>query len=695
MGRMMYYEHFGLREAPFKFLPSNTLFLSVTHLEGLAALERAFREPSGLTLLVGEVGTGKTMLIHALATRLKPDRIRIAQISNPKMSFEEMLGVIVQQLGIHPPGSDKLASLQALKTFVADTASTNTVILVFDEAQGLSDETLEELRLLSNSRAPRHALQIILVGQPELVRRLTEPKLQALNQRIGARALLRPLRGAEIYDYVNYLLRAQGARHKVFSRGALEQVACLSGGLPRKINNLCHNSLLLAYADTSMVVEPRHVQAASVEIENLLEGSRDQDYRPIEVRRGAMHWMLGRGKPVMAGGLSALAVVIGALVLEFGTGTGSWFARFASVHTDRAQSVGGFAETFFANPDQGHEERVSEAWTAPSLRSDQGTNHVQGLPALAPVADAPAVAPKLRPEPTSGTLFAQPASFLPGTPTALASTNSALAKPCITLPASDDRLTHVQERRLRYEIKRAKRLFNAGRYRKAIYYLQQALLFNPGNGEMRALLQHGQAAQSKPEKSASAHDSRVSPLNEDEKITNARAETSSRSKSLVAAVVRDEISEGDASMRTGQYDIALRKYKTAAVLGPGNKGVTDRIRRAQRAKAMAMVRDEISEGDTSMRAGQYDIALRKYRTAVVLGPGKQDVTDRIRRAQRAKAMAVVRDEISEGDASMRAGQYSIALRKFRIAVELDPGNEDVTDRLRRAQRAKAVESTSR
>src|SRR5215469_8615711 len=115
----MYYEYSRMREAPFKFLPSATLFLSAAHLEGLAALEWAFQEPSGLTLLVGEVGTGKTVLIHSLIARIKDDKIRIAQVSDPTLNFEQRLWFILQQLRINPIGKGKVASLQALKTFVS------------------------------------------------------------------------------------------------------------------------------------------------------------------------------------------------------------------------------------------------------------------------------------------------------------------------------------------------------------------------------------------------------------------------------------------------------------------------------------------------------------------------------------------------------------------------------------------------
>jgi type II secretory pathway predicted ATPase ExeA len=571
----MYYKHFGLRDAPFQFLPSNKLFLSVAHREGLAALEWAFQEPSGLTLLVGEVGSGKTMLIHALVARLNDDRIRVAQLSNPTMSFEEMLDVIVRQLRLHPVGKGKLASLQALKTFVGDPDGTDRVILIFDEAQGLSDTTLEQLRLLSNSRPPqRHALQMILVGQPELAQRLTDPTLRALNQRIGARALLRPLRGEEVQDYVDCLLRSQGGSRELFSPKAIDQVARLSGGLPRRINNLCHNSLVQAYSERNRVVLPRHVRAASAELENLM----DVYSGPGIKRQGrAMHSAFGRGKPLMAGGLLALAGIAGALVIEFGTGRPSSRLGPASVHTNDAQEAGEVSKPALASPDKALEE-VRPQPTGAALLSGQNPDHAAAPPTLAPVAQAPQrVAAQPRPATTGGTLIVRGTIPGPELPKAQTSTHPPPPRPAAEPPASY-RLTYAQQRRFQYETRRARSSFEDGRYRNAIYHVKRALLLDPDNSEIRTLFQRAKAAQTNPRKTASIHHEPVPSVNEGDQTTEMPTEVS---KSRFSGVVRYEIDEGDAYMRDGKYDLALRKFLTAAALDPGNANLAQRIVRAR------------------------------------------------------------------------------------------------------------------
>ncbi|HZY59470.1 MAG TPA: AAA family ATPase [Candidatus Binataceae bacterium] len=298
----MYYQHFGLSGPPFASSTSPApLFLSAGHREGLAALQWGLREPSGFTMLVGEIGTGKTTLIHSLLDD-RHEGVRVVAVSNPKLSFEEMLRVITAQLGVKPAGSGKLDLIEALDGFLAGRKADEPVALIFDEAQDIGDETLEELRLLSNSQtAGQRRLQIVLVGQLELARRLARPELRQLNQRIGARALLPTLRPAEVYAYAEYRLRAaQGDIRKLFNRGAVRELARSSAGIPRRINVLCHNALLLAYAQ----------QAARVSAANMREAARDYDNLLAGCDAASSSAGLRRGLPIKAALAGGLAIAL-------------------------------------------------------------------------------------------------------------------------------------------------------------------------------------------------------------------------------------------------------------------------------------------------------------------------------------------------------------------------------------------------
>ena len=269
----MYYEHFGLSGAPFEFNPSaSVLFLSAGHREGLAALEWGLHEPSGFTMLVGEIGAGKTTLIYSLLAA-RHRGVRSAWVANPRLSFDEMLRQILGQLGVTlAQTSDRLALLQAFDAQLASLGADECIAVIIDEAQDLSDDALEDLRLLSNFQSlERRRLQIVLVGQIELARRLSAPQLRQLNQRIGARALLPVLQGEEIYDYVEYRLRSRGGDiERLFTRGAIKELMRSSGGIPRRINVLCHNALMLAFSEGEESASVLHVRDAIHDYDRLL-----------------------------------------------------------------------------------------------------------------------------------------------------------------------------------------------------------------------------------------------------------------------------------------------------------------------------------------------------------------------------------------------------------------------------------------
>lgn len=479
----MYYEEFGLRADPFRLRGSETLFLSATHLQGLAALEWGFREPSGLTLIAGEVGTGKTTLIHALLAR-HFGGFRIVELRTPPLSPEEMLLVTVMKLGLHPVGKDRVALLHALETFLADPSLTDSVVMIFDEAQGLSDEVLEEVRLLSNQRPRRrNALQIILVGQPELVQRLFAPKLRALDQRIGARALLRPLSCAEVYDYVNYLLHAQGARRRVFSRRALARVSDLSGGLPRNINNLCHTSMLLAYSEGQNLIKARHVDAAKRENGSMPAVAGTDGYGVDTSHRRAKRLVIAG----IVGGLSVLAASVLAFRVASGNGwLGAWISKGHSALQHEARSVGELSSVLAGRMD---------------LRETKGSSGSAGL--QTPGAGGSEFSgPLPQPPPKDGAvpLAPEPGSADTHLPQIVHATSVPAQTPPVQTPpaqtAHSPSSNPGRARSLRYEVRRAEASLRAGRYTNASYHLKRALALAPNNQRVRHLLRVARERQS-------------------------------------------------------------------------------------------------------------------------------------------------------------------------------------------------------
>ena len=248
----MYTSFFGLQEKPFAITPDpRYLYLSERHAEALAHLLYGINEAGGFIQLTGEVGTGKTTVIRSLLEQL-PGHADVALILNPRITPAEFLLTICEELHVPVPeagrGSTKTL-MDLLGRHLLDThASGRRVVLIVDEAQNLSTQTLEQVRLLTNlETATTKLLQIILIGQPELRELLDQPELRQLAQRITGRYHLNPLSREESAGYVKHRMRIAGATAEVFTPSALREVHRLSGGIPRVINVICDRALLGAF----------------------------------------------------------------------------------------------------------------------------------------------------------------------------------------------------------------------------------------------------------------------------------------------------------------------------------------------------------------------------------------------------------------------------------------------------------------
>jgi len=266
----VYLQYFGLRENPFSLPPDpHYLYLSRGHQEALAHLQFGLSESGGFVQLTGEVGTGKTLLLRALAER-RPSEVDVALILYPVLNVAEFVAAICDELGIPHPGEG--AGLKQL----IDTLNTHLLnnhargrrtVLIVDEAQNLSREVLEQVRLLTNLETTKQKLlQIILIGQPELATLLAQQDLRQLAQRITARHRLTALTHEETRDYIAHRCRVAGAGRQLFDSRAIRRVHALSGGVPRLINVICDRALLGAYAREKGVVDARIVQRAAAQV---------------------------------------------------------------------------------------------------------------------------------------------------------------------------------------------------------------------------------------------------------------------------------------------------------------------------------------------------------------------------------------------------------------------------------------------
>jgi len=270
----MYTSYFNLKQQPFSIAPDpRYLFMSERHREALAHLLYGIGSGGGFVLLTGEIGAGKTTVCRCFIEQI-PDNCRLAYIFNPKLTVEELLLTICDEFRVNlPPASAGSLGVKsyvdAINGYLLEShAQGNNNVLVIDEAQNLSPQVLEQLRLLTNlETSERKLLQIILIGQPELRTMLAQPELEQLAQRVIARYHLGPLSESETGAYVTHRLTVAGAHPGNPIPGALAPlIHRLTQGVPRRINLLCDRALLGAYVENSSVVTPKILRRAAQEV---------------------------------------------------------------------------------------------------------------------------------------------------------------------------------------------------------------------------------------------------------------------------------------------------------------------------------------------------------------------------------------------------------------------------------------------
>ena len=274
----MYTKFYGLREKPFEITPDpRFLYLSENHKEALAHLTYAVRERKGFTVITGEVGTGKTTLVHTLLSRLDGNT-RTAYLFNPKLGSTDFLHYICEDLGLKGQKKSKGQHLAHLHNFLMSCYARNeNVVLIIDEAHTLDPKLLEEVRLLTNLETPKSKLlQVVLMGQPELNDTLNHPQFRQLKQRVSLRYHMQPLNKEEAREYIKRRMRIAGAFDpNIFTPKATKEIYEYSKGIPRLINIVCDNALLEGYAADQKVIGKSIV----CEVINRLDGVNLQKNR--------------------------------------------------------------------------------------------------------------------------------------------------------------------------------------------------------------------------------------------------------------------------------------------------------------------------------------------------------------------------------------------------------------------------------
>jgi len=267
----MYKRFFGLRANPFNMNPDpRYLFLTRHTEEALACLTYGIQSRKGFVLLTGEVGTGKTTLVNKLLEWLRLQHIATAFVFNPRMDVPEFLEYMLSDFGIQSSATGKSQNLRRLYNWLLDRhRAGETSVLIVDEAQNLTDELLEEIRLLTNLETfTEKLLQVVLVGQPELEQKMKQPNLRQLRQRLVLQAKTHALSLEEARAYITERLRIAGGNGKpIFSPEAVTAIHRYSNGIPRVVNLICEHSLVSAFVDEQKMVSASVVDAVARDFE--------------------------------------------------------------------------------------------------------------------------------------------------------------------------------------------------------------------------------------------------------------------------------------------------------------------------------------------------------------------------------------------------------------------------------------------
>ena len=294
----LYLEHFGLSEPPFRITPHTDFFFEGAERGAtLEALAYAVLHDEGIVKVSGEVGSGKTMLCRMLMERL-PAEVATIYLATPSFAREEILSAIADDLELKLSERRTVALREMQEHLISLYGAGRRVVILIDEAHVMPEDTLEQVRLLSNLESSRHKLlQIVLFGQPELDATLAKPSLRQLRDRITHSFRMRPLPASEVVKYLDFRMRAAGYRGpQVFAARAGKLLADASGGLTRRINILADKALLAAYSETSHAVTDRHVKAAIADSE-FADAARHRALRPalLIALAGALGLAAGTG----------------------------------------------------------------------------------------------------------------------------------------------------------------------------------------------------------------------------------------------------------------------------------------------------------------------------------------------------------------------------------------------------------------